>query len=74
MQQPAVIGSQWAAHEKATSGRRGQAGDSASESSRVVFSPLLDTRLIEAVRDLRERGFSVLVVDVLNTSRGTTGA
>jgi uncharacterized protein (DUF58 family) len=32
----------------------------------VVFSPLLDTRVIEAVRDLRERGFSVLVVDVLN--------
>jgi uncharacterized protein (DUF58 family) len=34
----------------------------------IVFSPLLDTRLIEAVRDLRERGFSVLVVDVLNTA------
>jgi len=33
----------------------------------IVFSPLLDTRLIEAVRDLRGRGFSVLVVDVLNT-------
>ena len=32
----------------------------------IVFSPLLDTRLIEAVRDLRERGFSVLVIDVLN--------
>jgi uncharacterized protein (DUF58 family) len=32
----------------------------------IVFSPLLDTRLIEAVRDLRERGFYVLVVDVLN--------
>jgi uncharacterized protein (DUF58 family) len=32
----------------------------------VVFSPLLDPRLIEALRDLRERGFSVLVVDVLN--------
>jgi uncharacterized protein (DUF58 family) len=32
----------------------------------LVFSPLLDPRLIEAVRDLRERGFSVLVVDVLN--------
>ena len=32
----------------------------------IVFSPLLDSRLIEAVRDLRERGFSVLVVDVLN--------
>jgi uncharacterized protein (DUF58 family) len=34
----------------------------------IVFSPLLDPRLIEAVRDLRERGFSVLVVDVLNSS------
>ncbi len=33
----------------------------------MVFSPLLDPRLIEALRDLRERGFSVLVVDVLNT-------
>jgi uncharacterized protein (DUF58 family) len=33
----------------------------------IVFSPLLDTRLIEAMRDLRERGFSVLVVDVLNS-------
>jgi len=32
----------------------------------IVFSPLLDPRLIEALRDLRERGFSVLVVDVLN--------
>jgi uncharacterized protein (DUF58 family) len=34
----------------------------------IVFSPLLDPRLIEAVRDLRERGFSVLVVDVLNAA------
>jgi uncharacterized protein (DUF58 family) len=32
----------------------------------LVFSPLLDMRLVEAIRDLRERGFSVLVVDVLN--------
>jgi uncharacterized protein (DUF58 family) len=32
----------------------------------LVFSPLLDPRLIEALRDLRERGFSVIVVDVLN--------
>jgi len=31
-----------------------------------VFSPLLDRRLVETVRDLRERGFSVLVIDVLN--------
>jgi uncharacterized protein (DUF58 family) len=32
----------------------------------MVFSPLLDQRLVEALRDLRERGFSVFVVDVLN--------
>lgn len=31
----------------------------------VVFSPLLDDRSLEVVRDLRERGFSLLVVDVL---------
>jgi uncharacterized protein (DUF58 family) len=34
----------------------------------LVFTPLLDPRLIETLRDLRERGFSVLVVDVLNSS------
>ena len=34
----------------------------------IVFSPLLDPRVIEAVRDLRERGFGVLVVDVLNST------
>lgn len=34
----------------------------------LVFSPLLDPRLVEALRDLRERGFSVLVVDVLNAA------
>jgi uncharacterized protein (DUF58 family) len=33
----------------------------------VAFSPLLDPRFIEAVRDLRERGFSVLIVDVLSS-------
>jgi uncharacterized protein (DUF58 family) len=32
----------------------------------LVFSPLLDRRLVETVRDLRERGFSLLIVDVLN--------
>lgn len=32
-----------------------------------VFTPLLDWRLIEAIRDLRERGFALLVVDVLNS-------
>ena len=32
----------------------------------LVFSPLLDRRLVETLRDLRERGFSVLIIDVLN--------
>jgi uncharacterized protein (DUF58 family) len=32
----------------------------------VVFSPLLDQRFVEALRDMRERGFHMLVVDVLN--------
>jgi uncharacterized protein (DUF58 family) len=33
----------------------------------VVFSPLLDQRFVESLRDMRERGFHMLVVDVLNT-------
>ena len=33
----------------------------------LVFSPLLDRHLVETVRDLRERGFSILIIDVLNT-------
>ena len=40
----------------------------------IVFSPLLDPRLIEALRDLRERGFSVLVVDVLNAEPAHDGS
>jgi uncharacterized protein (DUF58 family) len=32
----------------------------------VAFSPLLDQRFVEALRDMRERGFSLIVVDVLN--------
>jgi uncharacterized protein (DUF58 family) len=32
----------------------------------LVFSPLLDRRLVETIRDLRERGFSILIIDVLN--------
>jgi uncharacterized protein (DUF58 family) len=32
----------------------------------VAITPLLDSRLVEAVRELRERGFAVLVLDVLN--------
>jgi uncharacterized protein (DUF58 family) len=31
-----------------------------------VFTPLLDRGLVETLRDLRERGFPVLIVDVLN--------
>ena len=33
----------------------------------VVFSPLLDQRFVETLRDMRERGLALLVVDVLNT-------
>ncbi|MBV9794668.1 MAG: DUF58 domain-containing protein [Actinobacteria bacterium] len=32
----------------------------------TVFSPLLSPAFIEAVRDLRERGFAIIVIDVLN--------
>jgi uncharacterized protein (DUF58 family) len=32
----------------------------------VVFSPLLDQRFVETLRDMRERGLALLVVDVLN--------
>jgi uncharacterized protein (DUF58 family) len=32
----------------------------------VAFSPLLDQRFVEALRDMRERGFALMVVDVLN--------
>jgi uncharacterized protein (DUF58 family) len=40
----------------------------------LVFSPLLDQRLVEALRDLRERGFSVIVIDVLNTEPAHEGS
>jgi uncharacterized protein (DUF58 family) len=33
----------------------------------IAFSPLLDGRFVEALRDMRERGFALIVVDVLNT-------
>jgi uncharacterized protein (DUF58 family) len=33
----------------------------------LVFSPLLDRRIVETLRDLRERGFAILIIDVLNT-------
>ena len=39
----------------------------------LVFSALLDRRLVEALRDLRERGFTVLVVDVLNVEPDRRG-
>jgi uncharacterized protein (DUF58 family) len=34
----------------------------------VAFSPLLDGRFVEALRDMRERGFPLIVVDVLNAA------
>jgi uncharacterized protein (DUF58 family) len=40
----------------------------------LVFSTLLDPRLVEALRDLRERGFSVIVIDVLNTEPAHDGS
>ena len=40
----------------------------------LVFTPLVNPRLVETLRDLRQRGFPVLVIDVLNgdppTGRG----
>jgi uncharacterized protein (DUF58 family) len=32
----------------------------------VVFSPLLERRFVESLRHIREHGFNMLVVDVLN--------
>lgn len=32
----------------------------------LVFTPLMDPRLVETLRDLRQRGFAVLIIDVLN--------
>jgi uncharacterized protein (DUF58 family) len=34
----------------------------------VAFSPLLDGRFVEALRDMRERGMALIVVDVLNVA------
>jgi uncharacterized protein (DUF58 family) len=36
----------------------------------LVFSPLLSLRIVEALRDLRERGFATVVVDVLGAEPG----
>lgn len=40
----------------------------------LVFSPLLDASLVEAVRDIRERGFSVVIIDVLNSEPADDGS
>jgi uncharacterized protein (DUF58 family) len=34
----------------------------------IVFSPLLDQRFVETLRDMRERGFTIFVIDVLTAS------
>ena len=40
----------------------------------IVFSPLLSLRLVESLRELRERGFATIVVDVLTAQpRGGAG-
>ena len=31
----------------------------------IVFSPLLDQRFVETLRDMRERGFTIFIIDVL---------
>ncbi len=36
----------------------------------IAFSPLLDAKFVETLRDLRQRSFAVLVVDVLPTGTG----
>ncbi len=38
----------------------------------IAFSPLLDPKFVETLRDLRQRGFSVIVVDVLNATPKAT--
>jgi len=38
----------------------------------IMFSPLLDERAIDAVIDLRERGYPVIVTDVLGTAPAPT--
>jgi uncharacterized protein (DUF58 family) len=40
----------------------------------IAFSPLLHHRFIEAIRELRERGFPVLIVNVLNHEPGSTAS
>lgn len=38
----------------------------------IAFSPLLETTFVETLRDLRQRGFSVVIVDVLNVEPSVT--
>jgi uncharacterized protein (DUF58 family) len=38
----------------------------------IAFSPLLDPKFVETLRDLRQRSFSVTVVDVLNVTPKAT--
>ena len=40
----------------------------------IAFSPLLDAEFVEVLRDLRQRGFPVVVVDVLNVELGGRGS
>lgn len=40
----------------------------------IAFSPLLDIEFVEALRDLRQRNFPVVVVDVLNVEPGRRGS
>ncbi len=39
----------------------------------VAFSPLLDAKFVETLRDLRQRSFPVLVVDVLGAGPARAG-
>ncbi len=70
-----IIDSMLASDAGYTGSERGARGASFSRLPRaalppgalvIVFSPLLDQRFVETLRDMRERGFSMLVVDVLN--------
>lgn len=38
----------------------------------IAFSPLLDAKFVETLRDLRQRSFSVIVVDVLDVAPKAT--
>lgn len=38
----------------------------------ITFSPLLDPKFVETLRDLRQRSFSVIVIDVLDVAPTAT--